>query len=216
MSLLEFARGPGLQISLGILVFGVLWRLVGILVLNWRRRHTVPRASRAGGALRTIFTRFLPRRGFRKGVRTAYVLGYVSHIGLAIVVFGGAFHIAFIKNLSGLSWPALPPSLITGAAVAALAAFAALLVRRLTNPVLRLLSDWDDYFSWLVVVLPLLTGLAAVLEFGTRYDTLLAVHILSAELLFIWIPFGKLFHGFSFAPARAFTGANYGRRGVRA
>jgi nitrate reductase gamma subunit len=216
MSLLDFARGPGLQISLGVLVFGCLWRLVGILVLNWQRRDTVPVASRAGGALRTLFNRFLPRPGFGSGTRTGYILGYISHIGLAIVVFGGVFHIMVIRELSGLSWPALPPVIITGAAVAALVAFIALLVRRLTDPVLRLISDWDDYFSWFVVVLPLLTGLVAGTGLGASYESLLALHILSVELLFLWLPFGKLFHAFSFAPSRAWTGANYGRRGVRA
>ena len=34
--------------------------------------------------------------------------GYAFHIGLALVFFGYAPHIAFIRRLTGLSWPALP------------------------------------------------------------------------------------------------------------
>ena len=36
------------------------------------------------------------------------------YIGLAVVVFGLAPHILFIRNLTGLSWPALPSNLVLG------------------------------------------------------------------------------------------------------
>jgi len=32
------------------------------------------------------------------------------------------------------------------------------LIARLTNPVLKLLSNFDDYFSWFVTVLPMITA----------------------------------------------------------
>jgi len=58
-----------------------------------------------------------------------------------------------------------------------------MLGRRVWRPVTRMISNWDDYFSWLVTVLPLITGLIASADLGGDYETLLAVHILSAELL---------------------------------
>ncbi len=216
MELLEFARGPGLQIAITVLVLGTAWRLVNMLALPWGRRLTEPRASARRAGLATVFRRFWPLPGFQEGVRYGHLLGYISHLGLAAVVFGGTFHIELIESITGLHWPSLPPIVITFSAAVAIAAFVALLIRRLTQPVLRMLSGWDDYFSWLVAVLPLVTGLAVAGGLGLRYETLLALHILSAELLLIWLPFGKLFHVFSFVPSRAFTGAHYGRRGVPA
>lgn len=216
MQLLEFARGPGLQIAITVLVLGTAWRLASMLVLRWDRRRTEARASAGRAGLASIFRRFWPMDGFQEGVRYGHLLGYVSHLGLAVVVFGGVFHIELIESITGLHWPSLPPAVISTAAALSIGAFLALLIRRFTQPVLRMLSTWDDYFSSIVVILPLVTGLAAAGGVGLRYETLLALHILSAELLLIWIPFGKLFHAFSFIPSRAFTGAQYGRRGVPA
>ncbi|MBX5454508.1 MAG: nitrate reductase, partial [Acidobacteriia bacterium] len=86
--------------------------------------------------------------------------------------------------------------------------------RRLTHPVLRLLSTADDYFAWIVTVLPVITGLAATSHLGARYETLLAVHILSVALLLAWLPYGKLMHPFFVFITRGFTGVYLSRRGA--
>jgi len=60
-----------------------------------------------------------------------------------------------------------------------------LLIRRVLNPVLRLLSTVDDYLSWLLVFLPVLSACCWSGETIGGYGTLLALHILSVELLMI-------------------------------
>ena len=91
----------------------------------------------------------------------------------------------------------------------------ALLVRRMENPVLRLISNFDDYFSWLMAILPIVTGLIIPLRLGVRYETLLAIHILSVALLMIWLPFGKLGHSFLVFITRGTTGMVFERRGAK-
>ena len=76
---------------------------------------------------------------------------------------------------------------------AARSRFAALMMR-ISNPVQRIISTFDDYFSWLVTFLPVITGLVATSHLGARYETLLGLHILSVALMLIWLPFGKLMH----------------------
>jgi nitrate reductase gamma subunit len=44
---------------------------------------------------------------------------------------------------------------------------------------------------------------------------MLAVHILSAALLFIWFPFSKLMHAFWFVFSRAQSGVAYAHKVVR-
>jgi nitrate reductase gamma subunit len=216
MTLLEFARGPALQWSLVILLLGVAWRLLGILLLRRKPDYSEPRshAAPAWGAVRTVFTRMWPRKEFQ--ARTAYGvgLGYVFHIGLAIVVFLFVPHILFIRDLTGLSWGGLPSGVIYASGVVTLIALIAALVRRFTHPVLRLLSNFDDYFSWFVTTAPVASGLAAVAHLGARYETLLALHILSVELLFVWFPFGKLMHAILFVFSRGTTGALLARKGA--
>ena len=80
---------------------------------------------------------------------------------------------------------------------------------------LKLLSNFDDYFSWLVTTLPVMTGLLAVAHVGARYETLLAIHIISFEIFLIWFPFGKLMHSFIAFGSRYTTGVTFTRRGAR-
>lgn len=217
-SLLEFARGPALQISLGIFVLGVAWRLFALLLLPWRRNRAQPRAGSpgvVGGALRGMASHWFPRREYLRSSAFHFVNGYIFHLGLFVIVFGFGPHIRFLSGLIGLSWPNLPSSIIYIVGAITLASLLAALIHRIGNPVQRLISGFDDYFSWFVTMLPVLTGLAIAAHVGSNYSALLAVHILSVCLLLIWFPFGKLMHTFLFLLSRATTGARLAMRGVK-
>lgn len=79
----------------------------------------------------------------------------------------------------------------------------------------------DDYFAWAIVLAPLLTGM---LVLGRSYAPgaapaaaepgKIALHLLSVELLFICLPFGKLGYAFLVFGSRAVTGAALRRRGA--
>ena len=123
-------------------------------------------------------------------------------------------HILFLGSLFGFTWPGVPSSLITVISVLTLSLFLAVLFRRVTNPVMRMLSNFDDYFSWFITALVIVTGIAATAHIGGPYQTLLAVHILSVDALLIWFPFGKLMHAFYIFPSRAINGALLARKGA--
>lgn len=217
MNLLDFARGPALTFAGAVFVLGTLWRLAGVLLLPRMRDLSPPREGAPApwwGAVRAIVRRMWPRREFLATTMFATVNSYVFHLGLAIVVFGLAPHILFIRNVSGWSWPALPSNLVYAVGVVTLAALLAALARRLTHPVLRLISNSGDYLSWAVTALPVATGLLATSHLGARYETLLAVHILSIAAFLVWFPFGKLMHAFLFAFSRGATGMRFSHRGV--
>lgn len=217
MTLLDFARGPALQWSLALMLAGTLWRLLSVLLMVYRTDYSRPRRNDSlWGATRTVFSRMWPHREFFAATRYQMVMAYAFHIGLAITVFAFVPHIQFIKGLLGVSWAGLPNNIVILAGAVTLAALLALLVRRLGTPVLRLISNWDDYFSWFVTAAPVLTGMMAFSHLGPRYETMLAVHLLSVALLFAWFPFGKLFHAVLFVPSRAVIGAAFERKGVRA
>jgi hypothetical protein len=95
------------------------------------------------------------------------------------------------------------------------------LMARLTSPVLRLISNFDDYASWTVTILPMLTGMALVhlsldspYPLKSAYPVPVAVHLLSVELLLLWLPFGKLSHAVFVFLSRAATGAAFARKGA--
>ena len=58
-------------------------------------------------------------------------------------------------------------------------------------------------------------SILAVAHVGARYETLLALHILSFDLLLIWFPFGKLMHSILAFGSRYTTGVTFTRRGAR-
>ena len=66
-----------------------------------------------GGAV-TVFTRTIPRRTFWPRVGAGVVLGYVFHIGLFVILFGGAPHILVIHEIFGIAWPGLPKGVVAG------------------------------------------------------------------------------------------------------
>lgn len=217
MTLLEFARGPALQWSLLVFCFGVLWRIVGSALLMARQDLSKPRRSASVGAgLGTILSRSQPAHTFEKTIRFQHISGYLWHTALFVAVLFFAPHILFFKSVLGFGWPNLPNTVILIAAAVTTAILIALLVRRSTHPVHRLISNSDDYISLLLVLVPLVTGILAFAHFGGRYETLLAVHLLSVEAMFIWFPFGKLMHTFLVFPSRYQAGTLFGRRGAKA
>lgn len=215
MDLLQFARGPALTWAFAIFAFGMFWRLLGILLLKRRPDYSEPRhATSWPGAIKLIVTRSWPRREFRQRTIFSQSMGYIFHIGLVIVVFGFAPHILFFNSFTGVTWPNLPNAVIYLSGAITIAAMIVVLGRRLSHPVLRLLSNFDDYFSWLVTFAPVATGMLAVAHLGARYETLLAIHILSVAVLLIWFPFGKLMHATLVFVSRGSTGALFERKGA--
>jgi nitrate reductase gamma subunit len=212
MDLLEVARGPALAASAAVFAAGLAWRLYGIFRRPRRAEHSAPRRrDLAAGGLRAIFSKMLPPRGVKlRGAAMANAYAY--HIGLALVVFGYAPHIRFIERHSGLSWPALPDPAFYVAAGVTIVCLTIALIARLSDPVLRLLSSFDDYFSWFVTMAPILTGMALVPIPAEPVP--LAIHLLSLELLLVWLPFGKLAHAALVFVSRWRTGADFTRKGA--
>jgi nitrate reductase gamma subunit len=227
MSLLEFARGPALQWSLFVFIVGVLWRLLGVLLLRSKKDFSEPRNPAAWKGLRLIALRSWPRREFLAGTAFGEVMGYAFHIGFLVTLFFFAPHVLFLADIAhgligtdltalvGFGWPTLPNGIVTLLASVSVAALVAVLVHRLVNPVKRLISNFDDYFSWFVTIAPLVTGLLAFSHLaGWPYERLLAYHLLSVELLLVWFPFGKLMHSFTIFAARGTTGMLFERKGA--
>ncbi len=217
MTLLDFARGPALEWSLMIFAAGSLWRLVGALLVRRKADLSEPRShSTLAGGIRAIFTRMAPRKEFQSKTLFGVVAGYAMHIGLAIVVFLFTPHILFIDSMFGISWPGISNDLVMFAGAVVVVALVALLIRRMTTPLLQMISNADDYISWVMTLLPVLTGMMAYAHLGGPYQTVLAIHILTVEAMLIWFPFGKLFHAVLWIPSRAQMGAAMQRRGVKA
>jgi nitrate reductase gamma subunit len=212
--LLLWIRGPALQIATVIFVLGAVVRIAEILLLGRKKNLAEARGSAVAGGLRTIFSRSIPDRGTLQRSTFNVVAGYVFHIGFFIVLFFFAPHILLFRDVFGISWPSMPTPVVDATAIVTIIALLAVLAHRLRHPVMRFLSRFQDYLVWLVTILPLVTGYLAFHRIGLAPSTLIALHILSVELLMVIFPFTKLMHAFTLFIARYYNGAIAGYKGV--
>jgi nitrate reductase gamma subunit len=212
---LLWVRGPALQIATIVFVLGIVVRILQMVMLGRKANLAEARGSALAGGLRTMVTRSVPDRGTFQRSTFTIVSGYIFHIGLFVTIFLYAPHILLIDEVFGVSWPALPTPVVDATAVVTIIALLAVLIHRIKDPVMRFLSGFSDYLVWLVTFLPLFTGYIAFHRIGLSPPMLIALHILSVELLMVVFPFTKLMHTFSLFIARYYNGAIAGYKGVQ-
>ena len=159
--LLDFVRGPGLQIATAVFVLGMVYRMLHLMLLGRKKNLAAPRGSEWGPGLRTMWHRSLISVALTPRGYFILITGYVFHLGFLITLLFLSQHIDLFRSALGLGWPALPTGLITIAAILTIGAMIALLVHRFTDPVKHLISDYQDYLTWTLTFLPLLTGKGA-------------------------------------------------------
>ncbi|MET0983791.1 MAG: nitrate reductase [Steroidobacteraceae bacterium] len=220
VGLLDLVRGPLFFWAFTIMIVGTLWRLSGLLLFRWQSRAAEPKAGNPVAAgLRTVALRSVPPHELEKNITFQHFTGYVWHIGWFVTLLFLGAHMPLFKSILGFAWPSLPNGVILVLAALTLGILLTLWIRRWFNPVQRLISNFDDHLSVVLTMLPIITGIAAFAHwspFGVRYETMLAAHIISIELLMVWLPFGKIFHAVTSLIVRYRTGAAFIRRGVRA
>lgn len=213
--LLNWLRGPGLEIAVGIFVLGILFRIVQNLALGRDKNLARPRGTMMGPGLRTIVTRSLFHPHMTHRGYFTLIAGYVFHLGFLITLLFLSQHIVLFKSIIGFGWPALPPTIIDFSAMLGISALLAILIHRLMDPVLRQISDYQDYLAWALTMLPLATGFLLMHPMGMSYNLALILHIASFEILIVAIPFTKLSHMLSIFISRWYNGAIAGYKGIK-
>ncbi len=212
---LNWVRGTGFQIAVGIFIAGIIIRFAEILLLGRKTNLAEAKGSEMSGGLRTIMSRFVPEKDTFKRSSITIVAGYIFHIGLFVTIFLFAPHILMFKDVIGFGWPSVPTPIVDAFTVISIIALLTLLVHRMRDNVLKFLTTKEDYLVWMLTILPLITGYIAFHRIGMTAPTLLAIHILSVELLLVIFPFTKLMHTFTFVLSRWYNGAISGYRGVQ-
>jgi len=212
---LLWVRGPAFQVATIIFLLGVVVRILEILVLGRKPNLAEARGSAVAGGLRAIISRSFAERATLQRTAFTEVTGWIFHIGIFVILLLFAPHILLFEEVFGVSWPALPTTVIDATTIVTIIALLAVLIHRIANPVMRFLSRFQDYLVWLVTILPLVTGYMAFHRIGLTPTMLIAVHILSVELLMVTFPFTKLMHAFTLFMSRYYNGAIAGYKGVK-
>ena len=201
------------KISLWIFSIGVLWRILSIFRVRNKPDFSEPRGSGLAGAIGANLRRFIPRREMISRTRLQLVAGYLFHLGLFALLVFAAPHVLFIEAQTGLNWTPMPYWAFIVASQLAFIGLLLLWFHRIMHPVTRLISDADDHIAAILTFAVMLTGCMALIE---EFNGLRVLHRFMVELWLVYFPFSRLMHAFMFIPSRAFTGAWFGRRGVKA
>jgi nitrate reductase gamma subunit len=193
---LAFARGPFFRFTFAVMVLGLLrhvivtvYSVIRAYRLTQHREITWSRTA-AQTVDWLVPVRHLRQRWF---YTAASIIFHVGAIVTPLFLFG---HIRLIETSIGISWPALPMGVADGLALMTLAALFVLVAARLAGSASRPLSRVQDYVLPAVLTVPFLTGFL-IANSGVNplpHNPTLLVHMLSAGVCFVIIPFTKLAH----------------------
>ncbi len=212
MSFIELVEGPLFYISFAIFVLAGLWRIIGVIRIGRKPDISPPKGSAIGGFIKGNLRHFFPRGMFARRTWVHIVGGYSFHLGLFVLMLFAVPHIKFLdERLLGFSWPGLPRWAFILVAEISFAGLIMLWVRRISDPVMRQISDRNDHVSSWLTFLVMLTGCLSMQE---SHEGLRLTHMLVVDIWLIYFPFSRLMHAFTFVLARGHTGATYGRKGM--
>lgn len=196
-ALLEFARGPLFRLTFAILLLGLarllLLDLLG-MIEAYRKAgdKQIPWAATIKRTLAWLVP--IDRVWHRRPVYS--IVSMLFHIGLLITPIFLFAHVQLWEQGIGLGWWTLSPALADWLTIGTIVLGLGLLAGRIGNRRSRSISRMQDYLWPVLLVIPFFSGVlcANVLLSPTAYQWLMLTHLLSAELIFVLIPFTKIAH----------------------
>lgn len=196
---LEFGRGPLFRFSLVILILGLVRSLVlSLYGMNEALRRAGDKTVPWSDLTSKTFQWLIPvTRLFRK--RPFYsTISFLWHIGVILVpLFLSAHVLLFFVNGIGVQWwLELPQRFADLLTMITIVMGILLFLGRVTSKESRYLSRFQDY-AWVpLITFTFLTGvLCANLNLSANnYQLSMLLHVYSADLILILIPFTKVAH----------------------
>jgi len=207
----EFVSGPLVWISFGIFFIGCLVRVISYVKgLDWQKDRVAYSAKGIPGAVKSIVYWLFPFGSRAWKDNPAFTVGtFVFHLcllGIPIFLLG---HNILWDESWGISWWTLSDRTADWLTLLFFGAIIFLILRRIVNPNVRLLTTGYDYLIIAIAAAPFVTGYMAYHQWFD-YKTILIIHILCGEAMLIAIPFTKLSHFVLFFCSRAQLGMDFG------
>jgi nitrate reductase gamma subunit len=198
---IDFAKGPLFALTFLIMLLGLarlaIIQAYSLITGKGRRLMNAPWREIGKEAVSWI----LPVRHLIPGTKFFSVISYLFHIGIIIVPLFLADHIVLWEKFLGINLPSIGYFLADFLTLFTIACIMILLGFRLFSKRHRAMSMPIDYTLLVLIFLPFSTGFLAMHPALNPFpwDVTMLTHLLSAELLFVIIPFTKLAHIVLFA-----------------
>jgi nitrate reductase gamma subunit len=177
------------------MVLGLSRLLIIHIRLMIRRRHQL-RGARWQRILSDSLSWALPVRHMVRGAIALTMASFVFHLGIIIVPLLLPDHIALWERVLGVDLPQIGFVLADTLTLAAVACGLVLLGNRIMARRARSLSRASDYMVLILVTMTMATGYMAAHAAANPlpWSVMMLIHMLSAEALFVVVPFSKLSH----------------------
>ena len=212
----NFLTGPALWATFIIFGGGLLLRIVWLYLLSRKKDQVIYNHASFAWGVKSIFYWMLPWGSASMRLQPVFTLMvFVFHVTLLAVPLFLYAHNILWDEAFGISLWSMPNLWADVMSVTLIASIMYLVIRRIVRSEVRILTGAWDYILLGITALPFLTGFLAYHQLGP-YEPIMIAHVLTAELLLIFIPFTKLGHMVLFFFTRAFIGFEMGgRRGAR-
>jgi nitrate reductase gamma subunit len=208
-----FVAGPLAWVAFILFFGGILFRLIQLLLHVQKTEKFIFTYMNLKYSLRSILHWIIPFGTVnwrRHPVLT--VATFVFHLCLLVTPIFLLGHIVLIDEAWNLSWWSLPDAVADAMTVLVIVCCIFFLVRRLTQPEVKFVTDASDYVILLITAAPFVTGFLVYHQLGgPGWMTIL--HMLSGEIMLAAIPFTRLSHMIFSVFTRAYMGSEFG--GVR-
>jgi nitrate reductase gamma subunit len=193
---IDFAKGPLFAFTFLIMILGLsrhfIIQFYSIFISKGKRLKNV--------SWKKIFfdmsSWVLPVKHMIKGTRIFSIVSFIFHVAAILVSVFLIDHISLWESFLGVNLPSIGRALADILTLTTIGCILILIACRIFVRRLREMSRKSDYILLVMVLLPFLFGFfAGHPSFNPfPWDTSMLIHLLSAEVLFIVIPFTKLSH----------------------
>lgn len=193
---IEFAKGPLFALTFLIMIIGlirlVVTQIYSINAGRGRMLKNAPWKKILGEAASWI----VPIRHLIPGTKIFSVVSFLCHIGIIMVPLFLADHIILWERFLSVNLPQIGYGLADFLTLFTIVCLVLLMGFRIFSARLRSMSKKTDYILLVMMLIPFTSGYLALHPHINPFpwDATMLTHLLSAELLFVIIPFTKLAH----------------------
>ena len=194
---LAFAKGPLFRLTFALMVLGLLRVfMLDIWGIIEAYRKSADKNIPWGLTVSRTLEWIIPLKRLFHNRPVYSVISIFFHIGLIITPLFLYAHVALWREGLGFGWFTLSKGAADVLTVVAVVTALLLFIGRLANEASRSISRKQDILWPLVLSLPFVTGFICAngAVSAAAYQWFMLVHILSAELVFVLIPFTKIAH----------------------
>jgi nitrate reductase gamma subunit len=193
---IDFGRGALFRLAFALMVLGLLRIfLLSVLGITEAYRRSSDKIVPWRDIAKRTAAWLLPIALWRR--RTAYsITSFLFHIGLIIVPLSLAAHALLWRGSTGLPWPAISQNWANWLTILTIITGLGLFAGRLFHGGARTLSRPQDYTWPLLLIVPFATGyICSNAAISPRaYQATMLLHVYSADLIMLMIPFTKIAH----------------------